>query len=100
MERRSCVARGFSRYFFDRHLKKGRQPRLWNDGFRGFCATAMRDLLIVKTKVKILCLAAALSFLAVAAPEPAAKRGAAFATVPKQALVELKATAGIEVRES
>ena len=74
-------------------LKRG-QPLLWNDGFRGFCATAMRDLLIVKTKVKILCLAAALSFLAVAAPEPAAKRGAAFATVPKQALVELKATVG------
>ena len=44
MERRSCVARGFSRYFFDRHLRMGRQPRLWNDGFRGFCATAMRDL--------------------------------------------------------
>ena len=35
-----------------------------------------------------------LSFPAVAAPEPAAKRGAAFATVPKQALVELKATVG------
>ena len=34
-----------------------------------------------------------LSFSAVAAPEPAAKR-AAFATVPKQALVELKATVG------
>ena len=34
-----------------------------------------------------------LSFPAVAAPEPAAKR-AAFATVPKQALVELKATVG------
>lgn len=34
-----------------------------------------------------------LPFLAVAAPEPAAKR-AAFATVPKQALVELKATVG------
>ena len=35
-----------------------------------------------------------LSFSAVAAPEPAAKRGASFATVPKQALVELKATVG------
>ena len=35
-----------------------------------------------------------LPFLAVAAPESAAKRGAAFATVPKQALVELKATVG------
>ena len=34
-----------------------------------------------------------MSFSAVAAPEPAAKR-AAFATVPKQALVELKATVG------
>ena len=34
-----------------------------------------------------------LSFSAVAAPEPAAKR-TAFATVPKQALVELKATVG------
>ena len=34
-----------------------------------------------------------LPFLVVAAPEPAAKR-AAFATVPKQALVELKATVG------
>ena len=34
-----------------------------------------------------------MSFSAVAAPEPAAKR-AAFATVPKQALVELKATIG------
>ena len=41
-----------------------------------------------------LCLTLLLSFLAVAAPEPAAKRGAAFATVPKQALVELKATVG------
>ena len=35
-----------------------------------------------------------LPFLAVAAPESAAKRGATFATVPKQALVELKATVG------
>ena len=34
-----------------------------------------------------------LPFLVVAAPEPAARR-AAFATVPKQALVELKATVG------
>ena len=22
----------------------GRKPQIWNDGFRGFCATAMRDL--------------------------------------------------------
>ena len=35
-----------------------------------------------------------LSFSAVSAPEPAAKRGVTFATVPKQALVELKATVG------
>jgi len=35
-----------------------------------------------------------LPFLVVAAPETAAKRGAAFAKVPKQALVELKATVG------
>ena len=41
-----------------------------------------------------LCLTLLLPFLAEAAPEPAAKRGAAFATVPKQALVELKATVG------
>jgi hypothetical protein len=41
-----------------------------------------------------LCLTLLLPFLAEAAPEPAAKRGASFATVPKQALVELKATVG------
>ena len=41
-----------------------------------------------------LCLTLLLPFLVVAAPEPAAKRGATFATVPKQALVELKATVG------
>ena len=35
-----------------------------------------------------------LPFLVVAAPELAAKRGTAFAKVPKQALVELKATVG------
>ena len=44
MERRSCVARGFSRYFFDRHLNRGRKSQIWNDGFRGFCATATWDL--------------------------------------------------------
>ena len=41
-----------------------------------------------------LCLTLLLPFLVVSAPGSAAKRGAAFATVPRQALVELKATVG------
>ena len=41
-----------------------------------------------------LCLTLLLPFLVVSAPGSAAKRGTAFATVPRQALVELKATVG------
>ena len=78
-------------------LKRGFGSIVWNDGFRGFCATAIWDLLKDMNKggnlkVQLSMIAAFLVCASAFAADAPAKRG--FEQVPRQALVELKATIG------